>query len=81
VAIGIGGAIPMGMFPKDFLLKYAGRAKSLQCGCCSAWVPLYSNAAGVITDRLCLMEKGLSTGTVLHHDGSFCAVSAGDHHF
>lgn len=65
VAIGIGGAIH-GYVPQDFLLKYAGPQNPFAVPAAVALgVPLYSNAAGVIPIVYALMEKGLSTGTVL----------------
>ena len=65
VAIGIGGVIH-GYVPQDFLLKYAGPQNPFAVPIAVALgVPLYSNAAGVIPIVYALMEKGLSTGTVL----------------
>ncbi len=65
VAIGIGGVIH-GYVPQDFLLKYAGPQNPFAVPVAVALgVPLYSNAAGVIPIVYALMEKGLSTGTVL----------------
>jgi len=65
VAIGIGGIIH-GYVPQDFLLKYAGPQNPFAVPVAVALgVPLYSNAAGVIPIVYALMEKGLSTGTVL----------------
>jgi uncharacterized membrane protein YraQ (UPF0718 family) len=65
VAIGIGGFIH-GYVPQDFLVKYAGPQNPFAVPIAVALgVPLYSNAAGVIPIVYALMEKGLSTGTVL----------------
>jgi len=65
IAIGIGGFIH-GYAPQDFLAHYAGKGNLLAVPIAVAvGVPLYSNAAGVIPIVYALMEKGLSTGTVL----------------
>ncbi|MCL5237862.1 MAG: permease [Nitrospirae bacterium] len=65
VAIGIGGFIH-GYVPQDFLVRYAGPQNPFAVPVAVALgVPLYSNAAGVIPIVYALMEKGLSTGTVL----------------
>lgn len=65
VAIGIGGFIH-GYVPEDFLVKYAGPQNPFGVPVAVALgVPLYSNAAGVIPIVYALMEKGMSTGTVL----------------
>jgi len=65
VAVGIGGFIH-GYVPQDFLVKYAGPQNPFAVPIAVALgVPLYSNAAGVIPIVYALMEKGLSTGTVL----------------
>jgi len=65
IAIGIGGFIH-GYVPQDFLVKYAGPQNPIAVPIAVALgVPLYSNAAGVIPIVYALMEKGLSTGTVL----------------
>ncbi len=65
VAIGIGGFIH-GYVPQDFLVRYAGNGNPFAVPTAVALgVPLYSNAAGVIPIVYALMEKGLSTGTVL----------------
>ncbi len=65
LAIGIGGFIH-GYVPQDFLVKYAGPQNPFAVPVAVALgVPLYSNAAGVIPIVYALMEKGLSTGTVL----------------
>jgi hypothetical protein len=65
VAIGIGGFIH-GYVPEDFLVRYAGPQNPLGVPVAVALgVPLYSNAAGVIPIVYALMEKGMSTGTVL----------------
>jgi uncharacterized membrane protein YraQ (UPF0718 family) len=65
IAIGIGGFIH-GYVPEDFLVQYAGPQNPFAVPVAVALgVPLYSNAAGVIPIVYALMEKGLSTGTVL----------------
>ncbi len=65
LAIGIGGFIH-GYVPQDFLVRYAGPRNPFAVPVAVALgVPLYSNAAGVIPIVYALMEKGLSTGTVL----------------
>lgn len=65
VAIGIGGLIH-GYAPDDFLARYAGNRNPFAVPLAVAiGVPLYSNAAGVIPIVYALMEKGMSTGTVL----------------
>ncbi|MBI5102057.1 MAG: permease [Nitrospirae bacterium] len=65
VAIGIGGFIH-GYVPQDFLVRYAGPKNPFAVPVAVALgVPLYSNAAGVIPIVYALMEKGISTGTVL----------------
>ena len=65
IAIGIGGFIH-GYVPQDFLAHYAGKGNPFAVPIAVAvGVPLYSNAAGVIPIVYALMEKGLSTGTVL----------------
>ncbi len=65
VAIGIGGFIH-GYAPDDFLARYAGNGNPFAVPLAVAiGVPLYSNAAGVIPIVYALMEKGMSTGTVL----------------
>jgi uncharacterized membrane protein YraQ (UPF0718 family) len=65
LAIGIGGFIH-GYVPQDFLVRYAGKGNPFAVPIAVAMgVPLYSNAAGVIPIVYALMEKGLSTGTVL----------------
>jgi uncharacterized protein len=65
LAIGIGGIIH-GYVPQDFLVHYAGKGNPFAVPIAVAFgVPLYSNAAGVIPIVYALMEKGLSTGTVL----------------
>ncbi|MFA5353749.1 MAG: permease [Thermodesulfovibrionales bacterium] len=65
IAIGIGGFIH-GYVPQDFLVRYAGPQNPLAVPVAVLLgVPLYSNAAGVIPIVYALMEKGLSTGTVL----------------
>lgn len=65
LAIGIGGFIH-GYVPEDFLVRYAGNGNPFAVPMAVAiGVPLYSNAAGVIPIVYALMEKGLSTGTVL----------------
>lgn len=65
LAIGIGGFIH-GYVPQDFLARYAGSGNPFAVPLAVALgVPLYSNAAGVIPIVYALMEKGLSTGTVL----------------
>jgi uncharacterized protein len=65
VAIAIGGAIH-GYAPEDFLLKYAGKDNLFAVPLAVLiGVPLYSNAAGMIPIVYALMEKGMSTGTVL----------------
>ena len=65
VAIGIGGFIH-GYVPEDFLVRYAGPQNPFGVPVAVALgVPLYSNAAGVIPIVYALMEKGMSTGTVL----------------
>ena len=65
LAIGIGGFIH-GYVPQDFLTHYAGNENPFAVPIAVAvGVPLYSNAAGVIPIVYALMEKGLSTGTVL----------------
>lgn len=65
LAIGIGGFIH-GYVPEDFLVRYAGNGNPFAVPMAVALgVPLYSNAAGVIPIVYALMEKGLSTGTVL----------------
>ncbi len=64
-ATGIGGFIH-GYVPQDFLVRYAGPQNPFAVPVAVALgVPLYSNAAGVIPIVYALMEKGLSTGTVL----------------
>ncbi len=65
VAIGIGGFIH-GYVPEDFLVRYAGPGNPFAVPVAVLLgVPLYANAAGVIPIVYALMEKGLSTGTVL----------------
>jgi uncharacterized membrane protein YraQ (UPF0718 family) len=65
IAIGIGGFIH-GYVPQDFLVRYAGPQNPFGVPVAVALgVPLYSNAAGVIPIVYALMEKGMSTGTVL----------------
>jgi uncharacterized membrane protein YraQ (UPF0718 family) len=65
IAIGIGGFIH-GYVPEDFLIKFAGPQNPFGVPVAVALgVPLYSNAAGVITIVYALMEKGMSMGTVL----------------
>ena len=65
VAIGIGGFIH-GYVPEDFLVRYGGPQNPFGVPVAVALgVPLYSNAAGVIPIVYALMEKGMSTGTVL----------------
>ncbi len=65
IAIGIGGFIH-GYAPEDFLSRYAGNGNPFAVPVAVAiGVPLYSNAAGVIPIVYALMEKGMSTGTVL----------------
>ena len=65
LAIGIGGVIH-GYVPQDFLVKYAGPQNPFAVPIAVALgVPLYANAAGVIPIVSALMEKGMSTGTVL----------------
>lgn len=65
IAIGIGGFIH-GYAPENFLVKYAGKDNILAVPIAVLiGVPLYSNAAGIIPIVYALMEKGLSTGTVL----------------
>jgi len=65
IAIGIGGFIH-GYVPQDFLVRYAGNSNPFAVPIAVALgVPLYSNAAGIIPIVYALMEKGLSTGTVL----------------
>ena len=65
VAIGIGGFIH-GYAPDDFLARYAVNGNPFAVPVAVAiGVPLYSNAAGVIPIVYALMEKGMSTGTVL----------------
>jgi hypothetical protein len=65
LAIGIGGFIH-GYVPQDFLTHYAGNGNPFAVPVAVALgIPLYSNAAGVIPIVYALMEKGLSTGTVL----------------
>lgn len=65
IAIGIGGFIH-GYAPDDFLARYAGNGNPFAVPVAVAiGVPLYSNAAGVIPIVYALMEKGMSTGTVL----------------
>ena len=65
IAIGIGGFIH-GYVPEDFLVRYAGPGNPFAVPIAVLiGVPLYSNAAGVIPIVYALMEKGLSTGTVL----------------
>jgi len=65
VAIGIGGFIH-GYVPENFLVHYAGKGNPFAVPLAVLiGVPLYSNAAGIITIVYALMEKGLSMGTVL----------------
>jgi len=65
IAIGIGGLIH-GYVPQDFLVHYAGPRNPFAVPIAVLLgVPLYANAAGVIPIVYALMEKGLSTGTVL----------------
>ena len=65
IAIGIGGFIH-GYVPENFLVHYAGKGNPFAVPIAVLiGVPLYSNAAGVIPIVYALMEKGLSTGTVL----------------
>jgi len=65
IAIGIGGFIH-GYVPEDFLVRYAGPGNPIAVPIAVLiGVPLYANAAGVIPIVYALMEKGLSTGTVL----------------
>lgn len=65
LAIGIGGFIH-GYVPQDFLVRYAGNGNPFAVPMAVALgVPLYSNAAGIIPIVYALMEKGMSTGTVL----------------
>ena len=65
IAIGIGGFIH-GYVPQDFLVHYAGPQNPFAVPVAVLLgVPLYSNAAGMIPVVYALMEKGLSTGTVL----------------
>jgi len=65
IAIGIGGFIH-GYVPEDFLVRYAGPGNPFAVPIAVLiGVPLYANAAGVIPIVYALMEKGLSTGTVL----------------
>jgi len=65
IAIGIGGFIH-GYVPEDFLVRYAGPGNPFAVPIAVLLgVPLYANAAGVIPIVYALMEKGLSTGTVL----------------
>jgi uncharacterized membrane protein YraQ (UPF0718 family) len=65
IAIGIGGFIH-GYVPQDFLVRYAGPGNPFAVPIAVLLgVPLYANAAGVIPIVYALMEKGLSTGTVL----------------
>jgi uncharacterized membrane protein YraQ (UPF0718 family) len=65
IAISIGGFIH-GYVPEDFLVRYAGPGNPFAVPIAVLiGVPLYANAAGVIPIVYALMEKGLSTGTVL----------------
>jgi len=65
IAIAIGGFIH-GYVPEDFLVRYAGPKNPFAVPIAVLiGVPLYANAAGVIPIVYALMEKGLSTGTVL----------------
>ncbi|MBP2635173.1 MAG: Protein of unknown function transrane [Firmicutes bacterium] len=65
IAIGIGGFIH-GYAPENFLVEYAGKDNMFAVPIAVLiGVPLYSNAAGIIPIVYALMEKGLSTGTVL----------------
>jgi uncharacterized protein len=65
IAIAIGGFIH-GYVPEDFLVRYAGPGNPFAVPVAVLiGVPLYANAAGVIPIVYALMEKGLSTGTVL----------------
>jgi uncharacterized membrane protein YraQ (UPF0718 family) len=65
IAIAIGGFIH-GYVPEDFLVRYAGPGNPIAVPIAVLiGVPLYANAAGVIPIVYALMEKGLSTGTVL----------------
>jgi uncharacterized protein len=65
IAIAIGGFIH-GYVPEDFLVRYAGPRNPFAVPIAVLiGVPLYANAAGVIPIVYALMEKGLSTGTVL----------------
>jgi uncharacterized membrane protein YraQ (UPF0718 family) len=65
IAIALGGFIH-GYVPEDFLVRYAGKGNwyavplAVLLG-----VPLYSNAAGVISIVYALMQKGLTLGTTL----------------
>ncbi|MDA8156697.1 MAG: permease [Actinomycetota bacterium] len=75
IAIGIGGFIH-GYAPQDFLVRYAGPHNPFAVPVAVLiGVPLYSNAAGVIPIVYALMEKGLSTGTVLAFMMSVTALS------
>ena len=76
IAIGIGGFIH-GYVPQDFLVRYAGPRNPFAVPIAVLLgVPLYSNAAGVIPIVYALMEKGLSTGTVLAFMMAVTALSS-----
>ncbi|WP_207858171.1 permease [Lucifera butyrica] len=75
IAIAIGGAIH-GYAPEDFLVNYAGKDNLFAVPLAVLiGVPLYSNAAGMIPIVYALMEKGMSTGTVLAFMMSVTALS------
>lgn len=75
IAIAIGGAIH-GYAPEDFLVSYAGKNNLFAVPLAVLLgIPLYSNAAGMIPIVYALMEKGLSTGTVLAFMMSVTAIS------
>ncbi len=75
IAIGIGGFIH-GYVPEDFLTRYAGPQNPFAVPVAVAiGVPLYASAAGIIPIVYALIEKGLSTGTVLAFMMSVTALS------
>ncbi|OIP23382.1 hypothetical protein COX95_00980 [bacterium CG_4_10_14_0_2_um_filter_33_32] len=67
ILIGIGiGAFIHGYVPTDFLAKYAGSGNWYAVPLAVlVGIPLYSNAAGIISLVSVLVEKGVSIGTVL----------------
>lgn len=75
IGIAIGAAIH-GYAPEDFLVEYAGPDNVFAVPIAVlAGIPLYSNATGIIPVVNALMEKGMSTGTVLAFMMSVTAIS------